>query len=175
MKFTDGLLGDFRAGGCFLDGSFLCTAAELAKGEGGWNRHSPLDRDSCCIPHQPPHRGLAGDGQRIAKAEDLARVGPTRPLQNFMRRPWHPRRDAACATTGVSPSRASQAATFLRRYSTRCANGTSYGGSSVKRPFAISWRNPIRGSSPSSSCGNSVRITSYPVGPRTVRTTIPHT
>ncbi len=40
--------------------------------------------------------------------------------------------------------------------------------------IAISWRNRNRGSSPSSLRGSSVRITSYPVGPRTVRTTIPH-
>jgi len=54
------------------------------------------------------------------------------------------------------------------------AGGTSYGGFDVKWSFLISWRNWIRGSSPFSSMRQLGRITSYPVGPRSVRTTIPH-
>ena len=38
----------------------------------------------------------------------------------------------------------------LRRHSTGFAGGTSYGGFDVKRSFLISWRDWIRGSSPSS-------------------------
>ena len=41
-------------------------------------------------------------------------------------------------------------------------------GLSVKQSLLVSVRDLIRGSSPSSSCGSAVRITSYPVGPREV-------
>ena len=47
-------------------------------------------------------------------------------------------------------------------------------GCDVERSILISWRNWIRGSSPLSIMQQLCRITSYPVGPRSVLTTIPH-
>jgi len=62
----------------------------------------------------------------------------------------------------------------VRQLSSDYVAGTSYGGSVVKRSCLISWRDWIRGSSPLSIMRQLGRITSYPVGTRAVRTTIPH-